>query len=443
MPKRKRGESPAISPELTEPLSLPLKRQKKLCAQRIAAVQKPLLDALRHASYLERQKFSRRKKGAKSESNDKVTSRLEAEYVKLKSLDLAKVAEQHLRRIIARIKILRESEAIPESAKVVEKGDQDVALLNVQARLFKVDGVRTVVDEAIEDLKIIIGAGTGVVPVERGQEKDDGKKKKAKRDADEEAPEAEGDEYDSDALAAFNARIAAPSSADEDSDGSLSEGQRPPSIGDSESEDDADDLEDDSDSEDDEDASDSGALHDSDIDNDSDSDADSDSDEAPIPVPKAKRKVAPVATPKDSKFLPTLSQAAYFSGSESEASDLDTELTKRKNRRGQRARQKIWEKKYGGKAKHKQNEERSTGWDAKKGAVGDRRGKKEEKPKGFGPEKSGENAIPLGRTKPVTKRDDAGDLHPSWLAAKAAKEKKNAIKISTGGQSTAKKIVFD
>jgi hypothetical protein len=43
--------------------------------------------------------------------------------------------------------------------------------------------------------------------------------------------------------------------------------------------------------------------------------------------------------------------------------------------------------------------------------------------------------MPLGPKK--TKRDDAGSLHPSWLAAKAAKEKK------VDAKPQGKKVVFD
>lgn len=56
-------------------------------------------------------------------------------------------------------------------------------------------------------------------------------------------------------------------------------------------------------------------------------------------------------------------------------------------------------------------------------------------PRGRGPEKSGANEQPLGPKR--TKRDDAGALHPSWLAAKAAKEKKVQVKPQ------GKKVVFD
>jgi hypothetical protein len=86
-------------------------------------------------------------------------------------------------------------------------------------------------------------------------------------------------------------------------------------------------------------------------------------------------------------------------------------------------------------------------WDAKRGAVSAKRG--------YGPLQSGENAMPLARNRfaeggekvvkeKKAERDDKGDLHPSWLAAKAAKEKK-MVKIDIGKASAGmgKKVVFD
>ncbi|CAI6331950.1 unnamed protein product [Periconia digitata] len=448
MPKRKRDSPSEAQTNPTKPSSSS-SRRKKHCTQRIAAAQKPLLSALRLAAGFERQKFSRRKKGAKSTNNDKASQRLELEYAKLKQLDLTKLAEQHLRRTIGKVKSLRESEDIPDVEKVAEKGEQDVALLNVQARLFKVDAVRKVVDEVVDDLKEIVGAG-------KGKSEGDGarqKKRKEKEGGSEEEESANVEAFDSDVMAALDGLIAAPSSAD-DSEDSLSEGHRPPSVEDSGSED-GDEMDLDEDMESDEDeahvstngrevadgSSDSGALHDSDVESISEFESEAD---VSAPTSKSKRKLAPLEKPSKSTFLPSLSHAAYFSGSESEASDLDADLAPRKNRRGQKARQKIWEQKYGDKAKHKEKEDRAKGWDAKRGAVSsDRRGRgAKAPPRGYGPEKSGENAMPLGKQKPVPKRDDAGTLHPSWQAAKAAKEKKSGLKIDLNA-NTSKKVVFD
>ncbi|KAJ4349378.1 uncharacterized protein N0V89_007993 [Didymosphaeria variabile] len=472
MPKRKRTEP--TGPDPPEHIAHRiLARRKKQCTQRIAAAQKPLVAALRVAAGLERQKHSRRKKTAQANKDDKASARLEAEYAHLKGLDLEKVAEQHLRKTIGKVKSLRESEYMPESVGEVEKGSNDPALLNVKGRLFKVDAVRRVVDETIDELKEIVGVGANGAKAEGKKEEDKAAKSKKAKIQEEEEEEDEDEDEDEDAwaqsalaqneedgrlLAAFDALIAAPSSAEDSSEDSLSDGHRPPSEEDMASEDEDEDedalaqsaqaqFEEDrrlladfdaliaasSSAEDDNEGTESGLV--SDVTENQDSDSASDSDEPSIPLPKAKRKAADPKISADSKFLPTLSHPTYISGSESEASDI--EVAPRKNRRGQKARQKIWEQKYKDKAKHVIKQERDQGWDAKRGAVGERGGRngRGAPVRGRGPEVSGANEQPLGVKKP--KRDDAGSLHPSWQAAKAAKEKKMDMK------PMGKKVVFD
>ena len=328
----------------------------------------------------------------------------------------------------------------------MEKTPQDALLLNVKGRLFKVDAVRKVVDETIDELKEIV---TKTEEVKEGRK--DERKKKAKVQDEEEDVAMQDGGYDSDAFTALDGLIAAPSSAEDDSEASLSDGHRPPSEEDAGSDD-----EDEYDiSEGDESASGSNdpltfhkfADEDSEG-SDSDSEqedliSDSESDAQLAPLPKAKRKAASddLKPTTGSAFLPALSHPTYVSGSDTEASDVEAEVAPKKNRRGQRARQKIWEQKYKDQAKHVVKQERDRGWDAKRGAVaerggrGGRGGRNGRAPAGRGPEKSGANEMPLGPKK--TKRDDAGALHPSWLAAKAAKEKKLDVK------PTGKKVVFD
>lgn len=115
----------------------------------------------------------------------------------------------------------------------------------------------------------------------------------------------------------------------------------------------------------------------SDSENDDDIEETSDSDSDAVPAPKKAKLSSSAAKTKtntgSSAFLPTL-MGGYISNSESEASDLDIAPSLKKNRRGQRARQAIWEKKYGEKAKHfskPQQNTRDLGWDARRGAVGD------------------------------------------------------------------------
>ena len=169
--------------------------------------------------------------------------------------------------------------------------------------------------------------------------------------------------------------------------------------------------------------------------------------------PKAPHKPPPTA-PKSTTFLPSLSLGGYWSGSES-ASDLsDTEQQPRKNRRGQQARRALWEKKFGKNANHlkMQSQNRDEGWDPRRGARdSDDRGKRGrgrgrgglrttrgdvgEKGRGRGPVRSGANSDPVSerKTKPAT---DA-PLHPSWEAAKKAKEQKKTAAFQ------GKKVVFD
>jgi hypothetical protein len=304
------------------------------------------------------------------------------------------------------------------------------------------------VDEVVQDLKAIVG---GIASVEKGNKREDKKQKKDKAEQQNAADMLDGSDAEDDAFAAFNARIAAPSSGEDDSGDSVSDNDRPPSIGDSEAEHDPeDDLEADSSSEEEdsfhgfgsnqedseaEDAHNDLRVAPASDHSDSESDASSPIDEPAIPTPKPKAKTPKEAITTSSAFLPTLSNS-YLPGSESEASDLDE--APRKNRRGQRARQKIAELKHGLKAKHLENQERSKGWDPKRGAVSeDRRG-------GRRSQQTGENATPLGKKKGAgIDRDDKGELHPSWQAAKLAKEKK-MIKIDVSAPiGSGKKVVFD
>lgn len=450
MPKRKRP-SPLPSPD-TDGVSSDRAqaRQRKLCTNALAKAQKSLVQALRLGATFERQKYSRRKKTAKDKKDDKAIARLDAEYVVLKGLDIPKLAESHLRKTITKVKSLKDNEGVPGNWRApVDKEATSTEQLNVTARLYKVKGVKEVVDEVVEELKGIVGAGAQAQKQDVDRIPREDAKRKTRTAEEEESEEDEGGEEeeeddDDEAFAAFDARIAAPSSADEDSDASLEEGDRPPSIQDSEDEggelaeeESEAEFTDESDlaipregygyivtSEDDDARSDSGG---------------SDSEDETLRPLKSKSKTeAPAEKANKSTFLPSLSHANYVSGSESEASDLEDDRPK-KNRRGQRARQKIWEAKYGEKAKHVQKNDKNKGWDPKRGAVGEK-GSRESRAgamkTGRGPLQSGSNEIALGPRKKA-KRDDVGALHPSWQAAKAAKEKKMVAKPA------GKKIVFD
>jgi hypothetical protein len=171
----------------------------------------------------------------------------------------------------------------------------------------------------------------------------------------------------------------------------------------------------------------------------------------------------PPPKPKASAFVPSLS-VGYIAGSGSEPESDIEELAPKKNRRGQRARQQIAEKKFGAKAKHLENpkNDRNQGWDAKRGATDGARGKRGAdsgrggrggfgggrggfggsggRGGGFGGAASGRFTGGDAPAPPPKKKhnDDEGPLHPSWAAAKAAKDKKSVPVAFTG-----KKITFD
>jgi hypothetical protein len=173
---------------------------------------------------------------------------------------------------------------------------------------------------------------------------------------------------------------------------------------------------------------------------------------SPSPPPEKKQKKKEnKAAPKpgavrDSTFLPSL-MGGYISGSES-ASDIDD--AKPKKRRGQRARQAIWEKKYGSGAKHLSKPQkasgRDSGWDMRRGAVeGGDQGRKTPWKKGIqnpvarhGGRTSSSRGQGDGAPAPVVaSRDDEGKLHPSWEARKKAKESQKTTAFAGS------KVVFD
>jgi hypothetical protein len=169
---------------------------------------------------------------------------------------------------------------------------------------------------------------------------------------------------------------------------------------------------------------------------------------SPSPPPpkakKAKKEPAPIPATTASAFLPSL-MAGYVSGSES-ASDID--IAPPKKRLGQKQRQAIAEKKYGAKAKHlaKQKSQkggRDAGWDLQRGAVDGDSNRRTPWKKGASGPFRGKSSVsdrsaqqPPPPPKPKT-RDDEGALHPSWEAAKKAKEAKKQLAFSGS------KITFD
>lgn len=156
-----------------------------------------------------------------------------------------------------------------------------------------------------------------------------------------------------------------------------------------------------------------------------------------------KRAKKPPAVP-NSTFLPSLMMGGYWSGSESEAEDLE-EVEFRKNRMGQRARRALWEKQFGQNAKHLRRV-KAEDWDPQRGARfrddTNRRGNKSSwhTVSQRKSEKAGVGGFggTTAKAHNWLKQPDINDkpLHPSWEAARKAKEQKQSAAFE------GKKVVF-
>lgn len=159
---------------------------------------------------------------------------------------------------------------------------------------------------------------------------------------------------------------------------------------------------------------------------------------------KAEKKKAKAEKKEQEKNykLPSLA-TGYFSGGSDDEDDVDNDkvvkeaTTTRKNRRGQRARQKIWEQKYGKKANHvqKENQRILNEREQRQKEFEERQRKREMKARlAKEAEEANQSAPKLERKPPAALTQK---MHPSWEAKKAAEEKRKAIKF------TGKKITFD
>lgn len=470
MPKRKRneqddGEEDNGISEIREHLA----QSKKL-----------LHRALKTAKGFERQKLGKRIKAATTNYQDDAAARINREIEALKGLNLDKIGEAHLYKGLLKIKAFAESEKLPEEVRgEVWKpaGEQEVvaALRNVVSGMLNMKAVKEVLDQAIHGMYNVMGISAPVVAkknkekeargilrkpdikISRREASDEpenakGERKgerKAEVDGSEESSfegfdtedkedtqpdtdgtkedEAEDEALDEDTLAHYDALIGA-SSDEESFDEEEYKRKHPPqpqerlSLSLSPTP--------------------SGSQSSSSLASLSNS---PEPESRPLSRTVKAVKAKPVPLKAGSTFLPTL-MGGYWSGSEESASDLDDVKPVRKNRKGQMARRAIAEKKYGERANHIKSGQgpvaemkgKNDGWDAKRGAK-DAGGRGGREYRGVSVNRgTNENALPVEpRKRGMGRKDDVGVLHPSWQAAKKAKEMKKTAKFE------GKKVVFD
>ncbi|KAH9065429.1 Bud-site selection protein [Lactarius vividus] len=150
----------------------------------------------------------------------------------------------------------------------------------------------------------------------------------------------------------------------------------------------------------------------------------------------------------NSVFFPTLSNGFVPGDLDSDWSDGETRVggSVRKNRRGQRARRAIWEKKYGRKAKHLQKQEDSGATRAQRSSRKHVQGSQavsHSRPTGSRQyERANKWEVVSNSHTPreqKARRVDNLALHPSWEAKRRMKEKSSAAIIPAQG----KRIKFD
>lgn len=457
---------------------------------------KSIFRSLKVARGFERQKLGRRQKTAKTENNTTDATRLEAEVAALKSLDLASVAEIHFYKSLLKTKSIATAPAFPHHVHATieaSKKPQETASANVQARLFKSGPVQAAMTDALKGIRAVLGIEEvkpngrkrmrakdyedsfiandateravskrirSSIPTTGAPNEEEWSGLSAHESSENDEDQGLRDEEEKDVdYDLYASRLA--HSSDEESMGEDAEGQ----------DHDRDKLNDMSitDEEPSEEESHDEEGEEEDQDNSDVSDIEDNNQPSNRPIPKTKLKT-PTAPPKTTTFLPSLSLSGYWSGSDTShpSSDNDSSAAKsqvRKNRMGQQARRALWEKKFGQNANHvrKQGDvhDRNQGWDPRKGAQGvdDERGKRGrgrgrggfgrgvvDARKGGGrgskvdggrfAKSTGANSDPVIARKTKAQPATEGPLHPSWEAARKAKEQKKVIPFQ------GKKVVF-
>ncbi|GIC88229.1 BUD22 family protein [Aspergillus udagawae] len=442
MPKRKFSD---LNDRASGPSDIKLARLTAKFENGVTALSR----ALKTARAFERQKLGRREKTAKSENKPEALARIEEEIKVIKTLNFQSTAEKYLFKQLVKTKRIAESPVFlkfKERKNIPTEGPRSTAEANVTARLYKSNPVKNVFPGIMDGIRQLLGlesapAGKKSGP-EQKKESADQRKSESKEpepetgsDADnrktasKQADGGEGSDVDMDDAESadyshFDARLAPGSGSDSDGGSDAEEASHSDNL--------------------------NNPAHYSDI-----SRSVSRSLSPEQPTKKSKKSTSTPVT--STTFLPSLTMGGYFSGSESEPEDLEGVAgpPRRKNRMGQQARRALWEKKYGSGANHvkkqKENEwkNRDGGWDTRRGATDGTEGPRGKR--GLGQGRAGDrfrqrdndatggdrpHRGPPGGSNKKNVKDDK-PLHPSWEAARKAKEQKSMAAFQ------GKKVTFD
>ncbi|TGO26752.1 hypothetical protein BPAE_0053g00050 [Botrytis paeoniae] len=500
MPKRKRSSADQDD-SLPSTDRVRNSRQNDFNIHLISA-RKQLRSALKTAKGFERQRLGKRLTNATKASDAAQMARIRKEIEALKTMDLDKVTEQRLARGLGKIKVMSESGFLPpgwgQNGEGVkgwegEKGEEDVKIWNnVVSGMWNFKNVKNVWEGVIRGSYMSMGIPAPVM--DKGKKGKDKVKEKVKDDSKKNSKKTAQDEGDDSDVDMENTiqKLSKKKDQEDSWEGFDSPGN----------DEDENDSEDDEDNEGDESMDEEtlsrydallGASSDEESFDEKEyleknpstsksnprlslslsptpsrspspvpsiSLSDSEDDQpsiprrkpspslspSPEPQPKLKKPKKTTTTPtestKNSTFLPTL-MGGYWSGSESASSLSDTDMKPvvRKNRMGQKARQALWEKKFGKGAKHiaagglsvEQEREIKRAEKSGRKARDLSKGKRGD----FRNDTNNANMMQVKPREKVKTRDDVGVLHPSWEAAKKAKDDKAKATFS------GKKVVFD
>ncbi|KAL9581659.1 MAG: hypothetical protein Q9212_003767 [Teloschistes hypoglaucus] len=463
MSKRKREANLLSHTSLKSTDNRDIHAQRKYVESVLERSNQMLSQALKLARGFERQKLGRRQKGANLAKDDEENKRLLAEVAALKALDMEATAEKYLYKSMLKTPTIVSGLALPPYTHSPFDDKSEAfgpARTNVQARLFNSQPVKKALDDCMNSIRASLAISGGHNLKRRRIRKADYQKglegivaavpsRSVHRDNQESNP-VSGSE---------NLQVTRTLGVDADqgseTDGNLDNeyyrsrlGEVSDNVSNSGSEEiDYDDLR--------------ARIANTPGRDLSVSLSPSPSDSSVTTKDQAphdrRPSELPAANTKATTFLPSLNLGGYWSGSGQGSEDQEySDHQTRKNRRGQRERRLIAEKKYGQKASHLTKQQprraRDQGWDARKGAQPDEREGRRGRGRGGRAQtsrqlhtskkgrasSSGANSDPIGKRKPAGKGKPVdGPLHPSWQAAKVAKEQKSAATFQ------GKKITFD